>query len=93
VTRLIGGIALVFLVGGSGSRAYADGSWCAFYDPSTYNCGFYSYDQCYATAFANGASCRPNFFQGYELVCNPDCIAVKPGEARPTGKKARDKRQ
>jgi hypothetical protein len=36
-----------------------------FYDGSTYNCSFYSWEQCYETAFANGGWCRPNFFQGY----------------------------
>jgi hypothetical protein len=38
MNKLIGGIALLFLVG-AGSSAHADGPWCAFYDASTYNCG------------------------------------------------------
>ena len=63
--QLAGGIALLLLVVGTGSSARADGSWCAFYDPSTYNCGFYSYEQCYATVLGAGGNCRPNFFQGY----------------------------
>ena len=65
MTRLAGRIALLLLVVGTGSSARADGSWCVFYDQSTYNCGFYSYEQCYATAFGAGGHCRPNFFQGY----------------------------
>jgi hypothetical protein len=38
MNKLIGGIALLVLVG-AGSSAHADGPWCAFYDASTYNCG------------------------------------------------------
>jgi hypothetical protein len=64
MNRLMGAIALLFLVGGTATSAQA-GSWCVFYDPSTYNCGFHSYQQCYATAFGNGGWCRPNFFEGY----------------------------
>jgi hypothetical protein len=67
MTKLIVPIVLLFLVAGTGSNARADGPWCAFYDFSTYNCGFYSYEQCYATVFGNGGSCRPNFFQGYGI--------------------------
>jgi Protein of unknown function (DUF3551) len=66
MTKVIGGIALLFLVGGTGSSVdAATPSWCVFYDGSTYNCSFYSYEQCYQTAFGNGGWCRPNFFQGY----------------------------
>ena len=65
MNNVIGGIALLFLVGGTGSSADAAPSWCVFYDGSTYNCSFCSWEQCYETAFANGGWCRPNFFQGY----------------------------
>ena len=61
--KLIGALALLVLVGGTGSSAHADGPWCAFYDASTYNCGFYSFEQCYETVRGAGGSCRPNFFQ------------------------------
>ena len=63
MNKLIGGLALLFLVGGAGSSAHADGPWCAFYDASTYNCGFYSFEQCYETVRGAGGSCRPNFFR------------------------------
>ena len=63
MNKLIGGVALLFLVGGGGSSAHADGPWCAFYDASTYNCGFYSFEQCYETVRGAGGSCRPNFFK------------------------------
>jgi Protein of unknown function (DUF3551) len=66
MTKLIAGIALLFLVGGTGSSAdAATPSWCVFYDGSTYNCSFYSWEQCYETARGSGGWCRPNFFQGY----------------------------
>jgi hypothetical protein len=63
--KLLGGLALLFLVGG-GSNAHADGPWCAFYDASTYNCGFYSFEQCYETVRGAGGSCRRNFFQNFD---------------------------
>jgi hypothetical protein len=63
LNKLIGGIALLFLVVGGGSSARADGPWCAFYDASTYNCGFYSFEQCYETVRGAGGTCRPNFFK------------------------------
>ena len=62
-------LALLFLVGGR-SSAHADGPWCAFYDASTYNCGFYSFEQCYETVRGAGGSCRPNFFKG-NIVTQP----------------------
>jgi hypothetical protein len=65
MTKVIGGIALLFLIGGAGSSADAAPSWCVFYDGSTYNCSFYSWEQCYETARGSGGWCRPNFFQGY----------------------------
>ena len=63
MNKLIGGIALVFLVVGGGPSAHADGPWCAFYDVSTYNCGFYSFEQCYENIRGAGGSCRPNIFR------------------------------
>ena len=32
MTKLIAGLALLFLIGGGGTDARAAGSWCAFYD-------------------------------------------------------------
>ena len=79
MTKLIAGIALFFLFAGAGSTAHADGSWCVFYDVSTYNCGFSSWEQCYETARGGGGGfCRPNYFKSDSA-------------ARPTGKKARKK--
>jgi Protein of unknown function (DUF3551) len=69
--RLIGTIVLSFLISGIGTDAQADGSWCVFYDGSTYNCGLHSFEQCYATANGAGGWCRPNFFQGYGSARRP----------------------
>jgi hypothetical protein len=57
MTKLIAGLALLFLIGGGGTGAQAAGSWCAFYDASTYNCGFHSFEQCRETVLgrADGA--------------------------------------
>ena len=71
MNKVIGGLALLFLVGGAGSSAHADGPWCAFYDASTYNCGFYSFEQCYETVRGAGGSCRPNFFKS-NVVGQPE---------------------
>ena len=60
MNKLIGGLALLVLVGG-GSRAHADGLWYAFYDASTYNCGFYSFEQCYETVRGRAGRAGPIF--------------------------------
>jgi hypothetical protein len=53
MTKLIGGSALLILVGATGTPAHA-APWCAFYGPSTYNCGFHSFKQCLATVSGAG---------------------------------------
>jgi hypothetical protein len=62
MNKTIVGLALLFLIAGPSTGAHA-GAWCAFYDSSTYNCGFHSYAQCYETIFGNGGWCRQNFFE------------------------------
>jgi hypothetical protein len=59
--KILSGLVLIFLW--SGCTAAQAGPWCAFYDSSTYNCGFHNYAQCYATIFGNGGWCRPNIFE------------------------------
>ena len=54
---LAGGVAVTTLLAGADAQA---GSWCAWYDAYTYNCGFYSYRQCLATVAGAGGACRPN---------------------------------
>ena len=80
MNKLIGVIALLFLIGGAGSSAHADGPWCAFYDASTYNCGFDSFQQCLATVRGAGGWCRQNFFE------------PSGGARRPTGRKTPEAR-
>ena len=63
MSKLARGLLLTAIVAATSSDAHATGTWCAFYDSSTYNCGFHSYQQCYATIFGNGGWCRPNFFE------------------------------
>lgn len=65
------GVGLAFLAALLFLAALATGAaaeakvypWCVFYDPSTYNCGFMSYQQCMETARGNGGICRPNPFE------------------------------
>jgi hypothetical protein len=37
-----------------------DYAWCAWYDWTTYNCGFDTFQQCLATISGVGGECRPN---------------------------------
>jgi hypothetical protein len=37
--------------------------WCAWYDWTTYNCGFDTYGQCLATVSGAGGWCQLNAFQ------------------------------
>ena len=52
------GLALAFTGGGS-ARA---GTWCAWYDPDTYNCGFNTFEQCQATVLGAGGYCARNVY-------------------------------
>jgi hypothetical protein len=46
---------------GTGLRAEArEYPWCAYYDWSTYNCGFVSFRQCLATISGIGGWCQRN---------------------------------
>jgi hypothetical protein len=77
MSKLIGAIAFLSLIAGTGTSANA-APWCAYYDFSTYNCGFHSYEQCLATVRGAGGWCRPNYFEG--------------GDRRPSQKKPRSDR-
>src|SRR5258705_13666114 len=62
--KLIGVFGVIVAVlGGTGSSAHA-AAWCLFYDPSTYNCGFHSYQQCLESMRGSGGYFRPNPFEG-----------------------------
>jgi hypothetical protein len=74
---LIVGVALLLAMGGTVSSAHADGSRGAFYDASTYNCGFYWFEQCYENVRGVGGSCRPNIFKGNGVDQSTDRKARK----------------
>ena len=66
---LTGAIAAALLI-----SAYTDaeaGAWCAWYDFSTYNCGFRTYQQCLMTISGAGGLCRPNSFEPQASVEHP----------------------
>jgi len=56
---------LLALVGMSSTSTYADaGAWCATYRRGVSNCGYSSFEQCWATVLGLGGFCRPNPFPG-----------------------------
>jgi hypothetical protein len=56
------GIILTLVLNGATAQA---GSWCAWYDPYTYNCGFHTLQQCRATVSGDStAYCAPNVQRG-----------------------------
>jgi hypothetical protein len=73
--KLIGGMAFFLMLGAVNTGAQA-APWCAYYDHSTYNCGFYSYEQCLATIRGVGGYCSRNYFEGY--ASNPRPSTRKP---------------
>jgi hypothetical protein len=50
--------AFMLIAGGTGSASAAP--WCAWYDAYTYNCGFYTFEQCRATVSGAGGFCYRN---------------------------------
>jgi hypothetical protein len=64
VMRALMMVAVVALTA-AGTEAHAQSkqpAWCARYDWSTYNCGFYTYAQCLANISGVGGYCEPNTF-------------------------------
>jgi hypothetical protein len=70
MSKLIGGVAMLLLVAAAGTNANA-AAWCANYGPSTYNCGFHTYQQCLATISGVGGYCALNYREGYGLERRP----------------------
>jgi hypothetical protein len=62
MAKYLAGLAFLIALGATGGAVQA-APWCAFYGPSTYNCGFHSYAQCLATVRGAGGWCRQNFFE------------------------------
>ena len=58
-------LVLLALVGMSLTSTDADaGSWCANYRRGVSNCGYSSFEQCWATVRGLAGSCAPNPFPG-----------------------------
>jgi hypothetical protein len=56
MSKLVRALLLTTVVAVACTEAHAAGTWCAFYDSSTYNCGFHTDQQCYLfSAMAGGA--------------------------------------
>jgi hypothetical protein len=56
------GTAMLSNITPSAAREYP---WCAFYGPSTHNCGFTTFEQCLATISGIGGHCAQNpLYQG-----------------------------
>lgn len=53
------------------------GPWCAWYDASTFNCGFSSFPQCLATLRGIGGYCAPNYYEPYVYVDEPPARRVR----------------
>jgi hypothetical protein len=51
-------LGLAFTLSGAGEARAA--AWCAWYDPYTYNCGFYTFQQCQETVLGAGGYCARN---------------------------------
>ena len=63
MSKLIGALALLVLVSGTATGAKA-AAWCAYYDASTRNCGFHTFEQCRAAISGVGGYCSHNYSQG-----------------------------
>jgi hypothetical protein len=61
---VLSGITLAFALHVTSAEA---AEWCAWYDPYTYNCGFYTLEQCRATVSGDtSAYCARNVRWGSE---------------------------
>ena len=69
MVKLLAGLVFLIVIGAAGTPAHA-AAWCAFYGPSTYNCGFHTYAQCLATVRGAGGWCRQNFFESGDRKSN-----------------------
>jgi hypothetical protein len=60
MNKMIGAVALLGVVGAGPTPSEA-AAWCAYYDASTYNCGFHTFAQCRANISGVGGYCAPNY--------------------------------
>jgi len=59
---VLSGMIAAALLSSAPARAETWYPWCAWYDWTTYNCGFVSQQQCLATISGQRGVCRPNQF-------------------------------
>jgi hypothetical protein len=52
---------LAILLADAHNTAKAQAAWCAYYGPSTSNCGFYTFKQCQADVSGIGGWCERNY--------------------------------
>ena len=56
------GILAVTLLAAAGTRHAEAAAWCAWYDAYTYDCGYYTFEQCLATIHGVGGYCARNVY-------------------------------
>ena len=66
--------AAALMIDVPGAKAAA---WCSWYDPYTYNCGFYTYAQCMANISGVGGYCARNAAEPTVIIEEPRRHRVK----------------
>ena len=56
------GLVAAALLADAGARNAEAAAWCAWYDAYTYNCGYYTFEQCLATIRGAGGYCARNVY-------------------------------
>jgi len=79
VTIILAMIVVALLVGGN--REAEAARWCAWYDPYTYDCGYYNFQQCLDTVSGAGGSCWRNLA--------PEAAPIAPGLHRHAHRRSR----
>jgi Protein of unknown function (DUF3551) len=62
--------AVLIDAGAGGAKAAA---WCAWYDAYTYDCGYYTFQQCLDTIHGSGSYCSRNVYDS-----SPPVAALNP---------------
>ena len=62
IPSVLAAVSWLALIAGADPTSAQTYPWCVFYDSTTYNCGFKTYEQCMQTARGNQGFCRPNPF-------------------------------